>query len=391
MALDSYHHGTRVIEVNGGTRPIRTIETAVIGMVATADDADADYFPLNRPKLITGDTASIGKAGTTGTLARSLAAIFEQTRPVIVVVRVPEGDTAAETTSNVIGTYTNGMATGIQALAAAKGQVGVQPRIWGAPGLDNQAVTAAMLSKAKAMRSMVYARAQGETKEDAVLYRNNFGDRELMLLWPDFTAWSTSASANVTVESTAAALGLRAYLDNKIGWHKTLSNIPVQGVTGLSKDVSWLLQAMETDAGYLNQNEVTTLINEQGYRFWGSRTCSTDPLFAFESATRTAHILADTMAEAHFWAVDGVPSVGAFKDLVNGIDAKMKQLTRDGYLIGGGAWFDPDSNSVENMKDGKFRFDYDYTPCPPMEDITFVQRITDSYWVDFKAAVAAAN
>ena len=31
-----YHHGVRVIEISEGTRPIRTITTAVIGLVATA-------------------------------------------------------------------------------------------------------------------------------------------------------------------------------------------------------------------------------------------------------------------------------------------------------------------------------------------------------------------
>ena len=40
MAQD-YHHGVRVVEVNEGTRPIRTVSTAVIGMVATATDAAA--------------------------------------------------------------------------------------------------------------------------------------------------------------------------------------------------------------------------------------------------------------------------------------------------------------------------------------------------------------
>lgn len=41
-----------------------------------------------------------------------------------------------------------------------------------------------------------------------------------------------------------------------------------------------------------------------GFRFWGNRTCSDDPLFLFENYTRTAQVLADTMAEAHMWAVD---------------------------------------------------------------------------------------
>ncbi len=36
---DQYHHGVRVLEVNEGTRTIRTVSTAVIGLVATAPDA----------------------------------------------------------------------------------------------------------------------------------------------------------------------------------------------------------------------------------------------------------------------------------------------------------------------------------------------------------------
>jgi len=68
MATD-YHHGVRVIEINEGTRPIRTIETAVIGMVCTASDADAETFPLNTPVLISNIQSAIGHAGTSGTKA----------------------------------------------------------------------------------------------------------------------------------------------------------------------------------------------------------------------------------------------------------------------------------------------------------------------------------
>ncbi|WP_239534437.1 hypothetical protein, partial [Serratia marcescens] len=34
MAQD-YHHGVRVVEINEGTRPIRTVSTAIVGMVCT--------------------------------------------------------------------------------------------------------------------------------------------------------------------------------------------------------------------------------------------------------------------------------------------------------------------------------------------------------------------
>jgi phage tail sheath protein FI len=384
MSLDAFHHGTRVVEIEGGVRPIRTIQTGVIGIVATADDADPLVFPLNRPVLCAGDAGMIAGAGTTGTLAKTLGTIFEQTRPMIVIVRVSEEAVQADQDEAVIGGYTlEGQATGIKALGAAKAQLGVQPRVLGCPGLDTQVVTTALVSLAKESRSMVYARAVGATKEAAVLYRDNFGDRELCLIWPDFKFGTD------TVEATAVALGLRAKLDNDVGWHKTLSNITVSGVTGIDKDVSWALQSMVTDAGYLNSHEITTLIRESGFRFWGNRTCSEDPLFAFESYTRTAHILADTMAERHFWANDKIMSPSLVKDIVEGVNRKMQEWTRYGYLIGGSAWYDPDMNTPETLSAGRIAIDYDYTPVPPLEDLTFRQRITDRYWMDFNAAILA--
>ena len=90
MATD-YHHGARVIEINEGVRPIRTISTAVIGIVCTGSDADEKTFPLDTPVLLTDVRSALGKAGDSGTLAHSLDAIADQTQPVVVAVRVAEG------------------------------------------------------------------------------------------------------------------------------------------------------------------------------------------------------------------------------------------------------------------------------------------------------------
>ena len=110
--MGDYHHGVEVIEINDGTRTISTVSTAIIGMVCTASDADDVTFPLNEPVLITSVQNAIGKAGTKGTLSKSLQAIADQCKPVVVVVRVAEGtddpeDPEAaqkETISNIIGT-----------------------------------------------------------------------------------------------------------------------------------------------------------------------------------------------------------------------------------------------------------------------------------------------
>lgn len=384
-----FHHGVRVTEINTGTRPIRSISTAIIGLVATAPAAlDAD-FPLDTPVLVTDVYAAIGKAGDTGTLKAALKAIAAQATPIVVVVRVAPGVDEAATTAAVIGTVTaGGQRTGLQALLSAETVTGVKPRIIGAPGLDTQAVTAELASIAEKLRGFAYAAAHGDTVSEVIDYRNNFSARELMLIWPDFIA-AGADGLPATVPAAAYALGLRAKLDEQVGWHKTISNVGVAGVIGISTPVFWDLQNPATDAGLLNADEVTTLIRRDGFRFWGNRTCSSDPLFAFENYTRSAQVIADSIAESHMWANDLPMTPSLVKDILAGINSWFRAQVAAGYLLGGQAWYDETFNSVESLKSGKLTIDYDYTPVPPLEDLEFQQRITGSYLLDFAAQVQA--
>lgn len=390
--MSEYHHGVRVIEINEGTRPIRTISTAVVGLVATADDADETLFPLNTPVLLTNLAGAIGLAGTTGTLRRALEGIASQTNPVTVVVRVEEGLDEEETNTNVIGaTDASGKYTGMRALLSAQSQLQVKPRILGAPGLDTEPVAVTLAGIAQQLRAFAYVSAWDcATKEEATLYRETFGQREVMVIWPDFLSWDTTASEEVTLPATAIALGLRAKIDQEVGWHKTLSNFVVNGVTGISKDVFWDLQDPATDAGYLNENDVTTLINQTGFRFWGSRTAAgPESLFPFENYTRTAQVLADTIAEAHMWAVDMPMHPSLVRDIIEGINRKFSDLKARGYILDGSAWYSEEFNTVDNLKSGKLTIDYDYTPVPPVENLVFQQRITDRYLMEFAQRVTA--
>jgi phage tail sheath protein FI len=394
MATDDYHHGVRVIEVDDGTRPIRTVSSAVVGFVATAEDADATTFPLDTPILLTNLQAAVGKAGVKGTLARTLDAMASQTNPVTVVVRVAEGESDAETTSNVIGTTTPaGKYTGMKALLAAQSSGPlVKPRILGAPGLDSADVAAGLVSIAQKLRGFAYTTAWNcATIEDVAAYRETFGAREQMIIWPDFVNWNTSTNADDPISAVAVALGMRAKIDKDIGWHKTISNVAVNGMTGISKSVFWDLQDPDTDAGYLNAKDITTLINKNGFRFWGSRTCAgPTSLYPFENYTRTAQILADTMAEAQMDAVDEGLTPSAAKDIIEGVNAKFRQLKSLGYIIDGSAWYDDQPNTKESLKSGQLYIDYDYTPVPPLENLIFRQRITDRYLMDFAQRVATA-
>ncbi|MGP2692317.1 phage tail sheath protein [Serratia nevei] len=387
--MGDYHHGVRVVEINDGTRVISTVSTAVVGMVCTGKDADPKLFPLNTPVLITDVIAAAGKAGKSGTLAKALSAIGDQCKPVTVVVRVEEGKDAAETTSNIIGgADENGRYTGMKALLTAQAVTGVKPRILGVPGLDSLEVATALAGICQQLRAFGYISAYGcKSISEAIAYRDNFSQRELMLIWPDFLAWDITGNVSTTAHATARALGLRAKIDTETGWHKTLSNVGVNGVTGISASVFWDLQAPGTDADLLNEAGVTTLVRKDGFRFWGNRSCSDDPLFLFENYTRTAQVLADTMAEAHMWAVDKPVTATLIRDIVEGIKAKFRELKSNGYIIDADCWYDESANDKETLKAGKLYIDYDYTPVPPLEDLTLRQRITDKYLVNLAAGV----
>jgi phage tail sheath protein FI len=372
------------------------VETGIIGVVGTAPDADSTLFPLNEPVLITGSRAKAAKLDTLGngqgTLPGVMDAIFDQIAPLIVVVRVAEDAEEAKQISNIIGTVdAAGHYTGLQALLAAKTKLGVKPRILGAPGFSHhQPVAAELGSIAEKLRAFAYADTPATTAEEAVTYREQFGDKRLMLMWPGFKVWDVPSAGYLNQPASARALGLRAKLDNDIGWHKVISNMPLNGVSGLTADVDWDLQNPATKAGYLNANELTTLVVQDGFRFWGSRTCSGDPKFAFESAVRSGDVLADTIGEAHMWAVDKPMSQTLIADIIEGVNAKFRELKAHGYIVNAQCYLDPELNTQASLEAGKLWLDYDYTPVPPLEQLGFYAHITNKYMVELLPGAKAA-
>ena len=89
------------------------------------------------------------------------------------------------------------------------------------------------------------------------------------------------------------------------------------------------------------------------------------------------------------WAVDKPMHPSLVRDIAEGVNAKFRELKRLGYIIDGSAWYDDSLNTANTLSAGKLRIDYDYTPVPPLEDLGFNQRITDSYLADFANRINA--
>ncbi len=380
--MAEYLHGTRIIEVNDGTRSVRTVATSVIGVVCTADDADATTFPLDKPILTTNPRSLMGKAGKSGTLYRTLETISNMVATPTVIVRVAEAE-GDQLTANVIGKINeDGTGTGIKALSDAQSLLGIKPRILACPGLDNKDVTTALVAMAKKLNAFCYASCIGNNKEEAIAYRKNFGDRELMLIYGDYVNFNVMKGAEDTLYATACAVALRARTDKEIGWHRNISNIEIAGASGVTKVVSFDIQDSSTDANYLNQNDISVALRYKGFRIWGGRTVSSDKLFAFEQYTRTAQVIRDTFGEAYDWAIDKAMTKNLIKDVVEMVNAKFREWTAQGYLLGGECWVDKEENTKESMKDGIFRIRYKYCPMPSLECLEARQFVTDEYLVD---------
>lgn len=173
----TYHHGVTAHELTQGILPMQNANMSTIGLIATADDADNEMYPINTPVLLTGITKSnIDKAGTQGTLKDCLTTMREITNPTIVVLRVTD-------ISNV---------DILDELLNCQTLLGITPKILGAPGLDTPTVVKKLVSIAKKRRAFVYASPRRDDgtlitdKSEIVAYRKAFGDRELHIIDGEF-------------------------------------------------------------------------------------------------------------------------------------------------------------------------------------------------------------
>lgn len=383
MAEANRHHGITANEYTEGVRSISDISTAIIGMVCTAEDADAKAFPLNTPIFATSAYDLLAKAGTKGTLAKSLDAIVDQADAQVVIVRVADSKNTEELKANVIGTAEGGNYTGLKALRRAKAVTGYTPKILGVPELDSQDVLTELVGVAQATRAFAYGSAGGNPDITEVgNYRKNFGQRELMLIDNEFMAFDPTTKKTETAATIARILGARAKLDKNVGWHKSISNTEINGVSGLKYARSFDLLDKNCDANTLNNKDVTTLIREDGFRVWGNRTCTNDSMMAFEVATRTAQIIQETIASAFMWALDKPMHPSLMEDIIMAINAKLAQYVNKGYILGARVFIDKTLNTSETVQAGQFTISYEFTWVPPLENMVFNQHVTDTFFVN---------
>ncbi len=291
-------------------------------------------------------------------------------------------DPAAITDADIIGGVDPGTGayTGIRALLGAESSVHVTPRLLVAPGYTHElAVVTDLIGVADRLRAVAIADGPNTTDDAVKTYRQNFGSARLYLVDPNVKVYDTASDSNVNQPASARVAGIIAKSDNERGFWWSPSNRTMLGIVGTSRPIDFALGDSAARANLLNENDVATIIRQDGYRLWGNRSCSSDPKFAFLSVRRTADLINDSLLRAHLWAVDRNITKTYVEDVVEGVNNYLRSLKTLGAIINGVCWADPELNTPDQIVQGKVYFDFDFTPPYPAEHITFRSSLVNDY------------
>lgn len=245
-------------------------------------------------------------------------------------------------------------------------------------GTAANAVVAEMLGIADRLRAVIIADGPNTTDNAAIAYRGDFGSKRVFVVDPAVLVLDDDGNTVVDPVSARVA-GLIARIDNQLGFWWSPSNQEIYGIQGTARQIDFVLGDASSRANLLNENEVATIIRQDGFRLWGNRTCSSDQKWAFLCVVRTADIINDSLARNHMWAVDRGITKNYVTDVIEGVSNYLRYLTSIGAILGGSCWADPDLNTPDQIAQGKIFFDFDFTPVYPAEHITFRSHLVNDY------------
>ncbi|CAM5399235.1 hypothetical protein AFEL58S_02009 [Afipia felis] len=256
-------------------------------------------------------------------------------------------------------------------------------------GTTANPVVAEMLGIAGRLRAMIAKNGPNTTKEAAVADRLDWGSDRIMCIDPYVKAYK--GASVVTQPSSARVVGLQAGLDNTKGFWWSPSNHVLNGVIGISRPIDWALNDPETEANYLNEHHVTTVIRDYdngGFKLWGNRVTSGDGLKYFWSVRRTHDMIIESIEIASMIFVDRPFSRQLLLDIADTGNAYLRTLQRRGAILGGVMWLDPTLNTADQLAQGKLYISYDAEGPAPLEHLIFEFNRNTGYYREITEAAA---
>lgn len=304
--------------------------------------------------------------------------------------------------SDLAGSVTGTIYTGIQALRTTYGAMGFFPKILIAPGYSQDAATAsALISMAQTVRALALIDSPPATSPAAAIANRGIAGNPFdtssdraVLCYPQqkffdmgiMPAGVTLNSAGAPVRNLANAnavgpysqwvAGAIAAKDLQKGYWWSPSNTQMIGPLG--PDVTLYASVLDaaSDVNNLNAQGIVTVFNAfgTGPRVWGNRSAafpaSTTP-DNFISVRRTMDVIEESVELSMLQFIDQPITNALISAILASVNAFVRSLIGRGALVAGTASYNPAENPPSQIAAGQLVFDIDVMPPPPAERLTF--------------------
>ena len=392
----SFLHGVETIEIQKGARTIKTVKTAIVGLVGTApiSSVEAEYRTINEPTLILNEIDAVKYFGeqTSGfTIPQALQSIFDQGAGIVIVINVFDPAKHKSVADVTIGDINGGVdaltgkRTGMKAFENCYSLFGYFPKTIIAPVFcEETAVVAQMKAICDKIRAIGLVDAPiGTTVQEAITGRgpegtinfNTSSDR-VILCYPHLKVYDSELDTNILQPYSQRLAGVIAAKDVNKGYHWSPSNTEINGIVGVEKQLTSMINDPTSEVNTLNEAGIVTVFNSygSGFRTWGNRSAafpaSTHPT-NFINVRRTADILHESVEYSMLQFIDFPIDNGLIDSISESVNAFIRTLIGRGALIDGKCYYNPDKNPVTEIANGHLLFDVEFMPPTPAERITF--------------------
>ena len=392
----SFLHGVETIEITKGARTIQTVKTAVIGIIGTApiDDVEEQYRTINEPTLILNETEAVryfGQSKAGFTIPDALDAMFDQGAGIAIVINVfnpAKHETVADVKmSDIIGGVdaVTGKRTGLKAFEDCYSLFGYYPKTLIAPVYcENTAIVSEMNVICNKIRAMGIVDAPvGASVQDVITGRGSQGtinfntsSERIILCYPHLKVYDTETDTIKLQPYSQRLAGVIAAKDIEKGYHWSPSNTEIQGIVGVEKQLTSMINDPTSEVNTLNEAGIVTVFNSfgTGFRTWGNRSAafpsSTLPT-NFINVRRTADILHESVEYSMLQFIDYPIDNGLIDSICETVNQFIRTLIGRGALIDGKCTFNQDKNPTTELANGHLLFDIEFMPPTPAERITF--------------------
>ena len=392
----SFLHGVETIEITKGARTISTVKTAVVGIVGTApiEDVEEQYRTVNTPTLILSETEAVryfGKHKAGFTIPQALEAFFDQGAGIAIVINVYDLEKHENVEAVKIGDINGGIdavtgkRTGLKAFEDCYSLFGYYPKTIIAPVFcEDTAVVTEINTICNKIRAMGIVDAPvGATVQDVIKGRGpqgtinfNTSSERIILCYPHLKVYDSTTDSIKLQPYSQRLAGVIAAKDVEKGYHWSPSNTEIQGIVGVERQLTSMINDPTSEVNTLNEAGVVTVFNSygSGLRTWGNRTAaypsSTHPT-NFINVRRTADILHESVEYAMLQFIDFPIDNGLIDSICETVNQFIRTLIGRGALIDGKCSFNSEKNPTTEIANGHLTFDIEFMPPTPAERITF--------------------